>query len=102
MSGGARISLDEVRHVARLARIALSEDEVVRLQRELDPVLDYVAALSAVDVDGVPPTMHVQDMPAELRADAVEPMLDRDVALAQAPSPEDGAFAVPKVLEVGG
>ncbi len=94
-----KITREEVRHVAALARLALSEEEVGRMQTTLDAILGYVAELDGLDLEGVEPTFHAVPMTAPLRADAVLPSLPRDEALAAAPAVEAGGFSVPRVLE---
>ena len=89
------IDRDEVLHVARLARLALSEEEVERMARELSAVLDHIERVSELDLEGVPPTSHVIDVSGALRADEPQPSLPRDLALDQAPAVEDGGFLVP-------
>ena len=89
------IDRDEVLHVARLARLALSDEEVERMARELSVVLDHIERISELDLEGVPPTSHVVDVPNALRPDVPRPCLPREVALAQAPDVADGGFRVP-------
>ena len=89
------IDRDEVLHVARLARLALSEEEVERMARELSVVLDHIERISELDLEGVPPTSHVIDVAGALREDEPQPSLPRDVVLEQAPAIEDGGFVVP-------
>jgi aspartyl-tRNA(Asn)/glutamyl-tRNA(Gln) amidotransferase subunit C len=86
---------DKVLHVARLARLELSEDEVERMASELSHVLDHIEKIRELDLDGVPPTSHVVDAAAPLRADVPTPCLDRDAVLDAAPEPVDGGFGVP-------
>jgi len=93
-----RITADAVRHVAKLACVSLTADEVVRMQRELDSILGFFAELQAVDVSAVTPTA-ANAAHAPLRPDEVVPGLDRDELLASAPAHEHGGFAVPKVLD---
>jgi aspartyl-tRNA(Asn)/glutamyl-tRNA(Gln) amidotransferase subunit C len=95
-----RISAESVRHVAKLACISLSAEEVTRMQRELDSILGYMAELDSVDVSNVPPAFEALDIHVPLRADEVAPSLDRQELLAGAPAQDQGGFAVPKVLEV--
>jgi aspartyl-tRNA(Asn)/glutamyl-tRNA(Gln) amidotransferase subunit C len=85
----------EVLHVARLARLALSDDEVERMARELSAVLDHVEKISELDLDGVAPTSHVVDVANPLREDEPVPSLPREEALASAPAVEDDGFLVP-------
>lgn len=89
------IDRDEVLHVARLARLELTDAEVERMTVELGKVLDSIAKIGELDLEGVPPTSHVVDVSNALRADEPRPSLPRDVALAQAPAVADGGFAVP-------
>ena len=81
----AKISIDEVRKVARLARLALSEEETVRMQAQLDSILGYVAEIDGLDVAGVEPTFHAVPRVAPLRVDVVRPSLARAETLAAAP-----------------
>ena len=93
------VDLATVRRIARLARIALTEDEVPHLQNELNSILAFVEALSAVDVEGVEPMTSVMPMAMRLRADIVT---DGEIAaaiVANAPISEDHFFMVPKVVE---
>jgi aspartyl-tRNA(Asn)/glutamyl-tRNA(Gln) amidotransferase subunit C len=85
----------QVLHVARLARLELSEAEVERMTGELTKILDHIEKISALDLDGVPPTTHVVEVRGALRADEPRPPLPRDVVLEQAPAVADGGFLVP-------
>jgi aspartyl-tRNA(Asn)/glutamyl-tRNA(Gln) amidotransferase subunit C len=89
------IARDEVLHVARLARLALSEDEIEPMARELSAVLDHIARIAELDLDDVAPTSHVIEVTDGLRPDEPRPSLPREVALAQAPAVSDGGFLVP-------
>jgi aspartyl-tRNA(Asn)/glutamyl-tRNA(Gln) amidotransferase subunit C len=89
------IDRDEVLHVARLARLALSDDEVELMASELSAVLDHIAKISELDLDDTVPTTHVVELSGGLRADAPQPSLPREVALAAAPQVSDGGFLVP-------
>jgi aspartyl-tRNA(Asn)/glutamyl-tRNA(Gln) amidotransferase subunit C len=89
------IDRDEVLHVARLARLALSDDEVERMARELSAVLEHIEHISELDLEGVPPTTHVIDVAGVLRDDEPRPSLPPEVALEQAPAVENGGFLVP-------
>lgn len=86
---------EQVLHVARLARLELTGDEVERMQRELSHVLDHIEKIRELDLEGVPPTSHVVDVPAPLRPDQPEPCLPREAVLASAPEPVRGGFGVP-------
>ena len=89
------ISSDDVLHVARLANLSLSDEEVARMSEQLSGILEHVAALSELDLDGVPPTAHALDLQNVTRPDAVRPSWPRDEVLANAPDPADGGFRVP-------
>jgi aspartyl-tRNA(Asn)/glutamyl-tRNA(Gln) amidotransferase subunit C len=89
------IDREQILHVARLARLELSEDEIERMSGELSGILEHVDRISALDLDDVAPTSHVVALENVLRPDEPEPCLPRDVALANAPDPFDGAFRVP-------
>jgi aspartyl-tRNA(Asn)/glutamyl-tRNA(Gln) amidotransferase subunit C len=89
------IDREQVLHVARLARLELSEDEVARMTGELSAILDHIEKISALDLDGVPPTSHVVEVPNALRPDEPRPSLPRGVALANAPVVDEDGFSVP-------
>ncbi len=102
----SKISEDEVRQTALLARLELRDEEVQQLTRELDAILGYMELLSRLDVSDVQPTTHavpLELMEATLRADlvdALEPQLSVDEALSDAPRRRDALFEVPKIVEV--
>jgi aspartyl-tRNA(Asn)/glutamyl-tRNA(Gln) amidotransferase subunit C len=89
------IDREQVLHVARLARLRLSDEEVERMAAELSNILEHIERISELDLDGVPPTSHVVDVANALRPDEPRPCLPRDVALAEAPATQDGGFLVP-------
>jgi aspartyl-tRNA(Asn)/glutamyl-tRNA(Gln) amidotransferase subunit C len=89
------IDREQVLHVARLARLELSEDEVERMAAELSGILDHIEKISELDLEGVPPTSHVVEVENALRADEPRPSWPLDAVLAAAPEPVDGGFAVP-------
>jgi aspartyl-tRNA(Asn)/glutamyl-tRNA(Gln) amidotransferase subunit C len=89
------IDRDQVLHVARLARLRLSEEEVERMTGELSGILEHVDRIGKLDLDGVESTSHVVALENVLRADEPRPSLMPEVALEQAPEPLDGAFRVP-------
>ena len=89
------IDREQVLHVARLARLELSEEEVARMTGELSAILDHIEKIATLDLDGVPPTSHVVDVPNALRPDEPRPSLPRDVAFANAPSVDEDGFSVP-------
>ena len=89
------IDRDEVLHVARLARLALGEDELEPMARELSTVLDHIAKIGELDLDDVPPTSHVVELTGRLRPDDPRPSFPREVVLAQAPAVSEDGFLVP-------
>ena len=94
----ARLSLTDVEHVAALARLALSVDEIEQFTEQLTVILDHAQDVAALDLDGVPPTAHPLPLVNVLRPDDVRPCLDRDEVLSQAPQAEDRRFRVPRIL----
>ncbi len=88
-----------VRHIAKLARISMSDSEIEALVPELNNILGWVEQLGEVDTDGVEPLTAVIDNALRLRDDAVTDGNSRDDVLANAPGAEHGFFAVPKVIE---
>ncbi len=91
------ITRDEVLHVAKLARLALSDEEVERFRGQLSAILEAVGKVSELDLEGVPPTSHPLDLVNGLAEDEPAPSLAREEALANAPDPEKGFFGVPPV-----
>jgi len=89
------ITREQVLHVAKLARLALTEEEVARLGAQLDAILDAVSKVSELDLDDVPPTSHPLDLVNVFGEDEPRPSLDPEDVLALAPYAEDGAFRVP-------
>jgi aspartyl-tRNA(Asn)/glutamyl-tRNA(Gln) amidotransferase subunit C len=89
------IDREQVLHVARLARLRLSEEEVETMVGELSGILGHVDRIASLDLEGVEPTSHVVALENVLRADEPWRSLPRDVALASAPEPSEGAFRVP-------
>ena len=98
MPSDSSLTRAEVEHVARLARLALTDEEVDALTTELGAILEYAAQVSALDTAGVPATAHPLPLVNVLRADVARPGLDRDEVLAAAPEAEDGRFRVPRIL----
>lgn len=94
-----KITLAEVEHVARLARLALGADEKDRMRSQLDAILGYVEQLRRVDTAGVEPTAHVLPLVNVMRDDEVRPSYPADAMLANAPAAQDGQFRVPRILE---
>jgi aspartyl-tRNA(Asn)/glutamyl-tRNA(Gln) amidotransferase subunit C len=89
------IDREQVLHVARLARLALTEEEVETMARELSGILEHVDRISELDLDRVDPTDHVVDLENVLRPDEPRPSWPRERMLEQAPDPAQGAFRVP-------
>jgi aspartyl-tRNA(Asn)/glutamyl-tRNA(Gln) amidotransferase subunit C len=89
------IDREEVLHVARLARLALREEEVEPIARELSAVSDWVATIGELDLDDVAPTSHVVEVTGRLRADEPRPSWPREQILAAAPDAGDDGFLVP-------
>jgi aspartyl-tRNA(Asn)/glutamyl-tRNA(Gln) amidotransferase subunit C len=95
------ITRDQVQHVARLADLSLTPDEVDRLTVDLGVILGHIEQLNELDTSSVPPTAHVAVSQMRLREDAAHPGLDRNDALQAGPSVSGGAFAVPKFVDEG-
>ena len=93
------IDRSAVDHVARLARLDLSEEERSRMQGELSAILEHAERIQALDLDELPPTSHPVPLTNRMRADKVTPSFRQDVALANAPEAEDGRFKVPRIIE---
>lgn len=89
----------DIAHVAQLARIALSEQELAAYRAQLGVILDHAAKVQALPTEGVAPTSHPLDMVNAFRDDVVMPSLDRDEVLSQAPDATDGFFRVPPSLD---
>jgi aspartyl-tRNA(Asn)/glutamyl-tRNA(Gln) amidotransferase subunit C len=94
----ATLSRDDVAHVAHLARLGLSEDEITRLHGQLDHILDQYAVLATLDTEGIPPTAQTIEVETILRADVVTPSLTVDEALAGAPERVGDHLVVPAIL----
>ena len=89
------IDRDQVLHVARLARLRLSDEELERMPAELSNILEHVERMNKLDLDGVEPTSHVVELQNVLREDEPRPSLPREKALQGAPDVADGGFRVP-------
>jgi aspartyl-tRNA(Asn)/glutamyl-tRNA(Gln) amidotransferase subunit C len=92
------ISRDEVAHLARLARLAVTEDELTLFAGQLDVILQSVATVGEVAADDIPPTSHAVPLVNVFRQDVIRPGLTQQQALAAAPAAEDGRFRVPRIL----
>ena len=89
------IDRDQVLHVAKLARLKVTDDEVDRMAEELSKILEHVETMNELDLEGVEPTSHVVDLTNVLREDVPRPSLAPAVALEHAPDPAPGGFGVP-------
>ena len=92
------ITRDEVAHLARLSRLALTDEELDRFAGQLDVIISSVARVQEVAAAGIPPTTHAAPLSNVYREDAVTPCLEADIVLAQAPAAELGRFKVPRIL----
>ncbi len=96
------LSEEEVRHVALLARLALTDEQVETLGAELNSILGHIDAIQQLDLADVEPTSHAIPMVNEVRADEPRPCLSREDALRNAPMAQDGAFVIPQIVGPGG
>jgi aspartyl-tRNA(Asn)/glutamyl-tRNA(Gln) amidotransferase subunit C len=94
----ANLTRADVEHVAHLARLGLTEDELARLEGQLNHILDQYAILTTLDTEHIPPTAQTIELANILREDVVQPSLTADEALANAPERIGGHFAVPAIL----
>ena len=94
----SRISADDVRKVAKLARLDLADDKIATYTKQLEPILDYVSQLEAVDTTDVPPTARAVEVVNVTREDGVTPTNVREDILNQAPQREQDFYRVPKIL----
>ena len=98
MAESARITPEAAAKVARLARLDLTPDELLRLTTQLDGMLEHFADIDALDLSSVEPMTQPFALVNVLRADVVQPCLDRDEVLAAAPDTDDGRFRVPPII----
>jgi aspartyl-tRNA(Asn)/glutamyl-tRNA(Gln) amidotransferase subunit C len=94
------IDRDQVLHVARLARLRLTDEEVASMTGELSSILDHIEKIGELDLEDVAPTSHVIELENVLRADEPRPSLSRDAALAEAPDADGQGFRVPSPATV--
>jgi aspartyl-tRNA(Asn)/glutamyl-tRNA(Gln) amidotransferase subunit C len=92
------ITRDEVAHLARLSRLALTDEELERFAEQLDVIIAAVARVQEVAAVDIPPTTHAADLSNVFREDVIVPPLGAEAALAQAPAAEQGRFRVPRIL----
>ncbi|HLB64561.1 MAG TPA: Asp-tRNA(Asn)/Glu-tRNA(Gln) amidotransferase subunit GatC [Anaerolineales bacterium] len=93
------LTIEEVRHIAHLARLKLTPEEEGRYRQQLSAILDHAARLAEVDTASIPPTATVLPLQAPLRADEPRPGLPLSLILANAAASEDGMFRIPPVFE---
>lgn len=93
------LSLDDVKRIAKLARIAVTDDELAASQNQLNRILTLIDEMRAVDTTGIEPMSHAQDVQLRLRNDAVTAANRREAFQAVAPAVENGLYLVPKVIE---
>ena len=93
-----KITPEEITHVANLARLRLSPEEVEAMARQLDDILTYVAKLNELDTEGIIPTTHAISIVNAFREDEVKPSLERERALANGPRQNGESFVVPRVI----
>jgi aspartyl-tRNA(Asn)/glutamyl-tRNA(Gln) amidotransferase subunit C len=94
-----KLSIEQVRHVARLARLALTAREEERYAVHLGAILAYVEELEQVDTSNIPPTAHAAELPNLMREDVVQPSLPVELAVRNAPERADSSIVVPKIIE---
>jgi aspartyl-tRNA(Asn)/glutamyl-tRNA(Gln) amidotransferase subunit C len=95
----AEISKDQVKHVANLARLAITEEEAERFTEQLGSIIKFAEQLNELDTDNVEPTTHVLDLKNVMRKDEPKKWLTQEEALKNAPDKKDGQFRVPSILE---
>jgi aspartyl-tRNA(Asn)/glutamyl-tRNA(Gln) amidotransferase subunit C len=91
--------LIDIQHIAKLARLQLTDEEAARYQAQLGSILSYIDTLSRYDVEGVEPTAHATPVYDILRADKSQPWFDQETSLKNAPKRNSGQFQIPKVIE---
>lgn len=94
----SRITLKEVKHVANLARLAITEEEAERFQEQLDAIIGFAEQLNELDTEAIEPTSHVLDMKNVMREDVPEKGLPREEILKNVPEHQDGYIKVPSIL----
>jgi aspartyl-tRNA(Asn)/glutamyl-tRNA(Gln) amidotransferase subunit C len=96
------ISEEQVRHVALLARLELSDDEIEQIGGDLNSILEHIDEIQQLDLEGVEPTAHPLDVVNMTRKDVIKPGLSQDDALKNAPEVESGSFVIPQIVGPGG
>lgn len=92
------ITIQEVQHLAKLAKLSFSDDELAKIAKELDEIVGYVEQLKELNIEGIAPTSHVLDLANVFREDKVEPALPVEEVLRNAPATNHCYFSVPKVI----
>ena len=95
----SRITMDQVKHVAHLARLAITEEEAGKFQHQLDQMISFAEQLNELDTDQVKPTSHVLDMKNVMREDVAKPGLPVEEVVKNAPDSKDGYIRVPSIME---
>ncbi|GAA5417452.1 aspartyl/glutamyl-tRNA(Asn/Gln) amidotransferase subunit C [Paraliobacillus ryukyuensis] len=93
------ISKEQVKHVAHLARLAITDEEVEKMTKQLGDIINYAELLNELDTDNVEPTTHVLDLKNVMRKDEPKKWIEKEDALKNAPDQQDGQFRVPSILE---
>ncbi len=93
------VSKEDIIHIAKLARLEISDSELEKYTTDLDNIVDYANTLSSIDVSNVKPTNHILDIKNVFRKDEVKPSYDREEILKNAPTKAGGCVSVPKVIE---
>lgn len=95
----SRITIEEVKHVANLARLAITEEEAMTFQKQLDAIISFAEELNELDTEGIEATSHVLDMKNVLREDIAGKGLPVEEVLKNAPDHQDGQIKVPSIME---
>ncbi|GGH73712.1 aspartyl/glutamyl-tRNA(Asn/Gln) amidotransferase subunit C [Compostibacillus humi] len=95
----ANITIEQVKHVAHLARLALTDEEAEQLTKDLAAIIQYAEQLNELDTENIEPTTHVIDMKNVMRKDEPKEWITQEEALKNAPDHKDGLFRVPAILE---
>lgn len=95
----AEITKEQVKHVANLARLEISEEEAEKLTENLSAIISFAEQLNEIDTEGIEPTTHVLDLKNVMRKDEPKQWITREDALKNAPDQKDGQFRVPSILE---
>lgn len=95
----SRISTEQVKHVANLARLAVTEEEVQKFTKQLDAIISFAEQLNELDTENIEPTSHVLDMKNVMREDIPKEGLPREEVLKNAPAHQDGQVKVPSIIE---